>query len=116
MTELLLLVKDGTLPIGFAVVVALVLLSLQFPKVINAFLGDQANGNIIKRLAIAEKKIMELSDTIHAHAIDITLAQMHLLKLYHQLQEEGLEVPADVQGYVDEIMARRAKVWAEKHE
>jgi uncharacterized coiled-coil protein SlyX len=116
MTELIKLVTDGTLPIGFGVVVFLILVSLQIPKIINGLRGDRADGNILTRLATAEAKIMELSDTIHAHAIDITLAQMHLLKLYHQMLEEGSDIPQDVQGYVDEIMARRAKTWAEKHE
>lgn len=78
-------------------------------RIFNNWKVDKLDSSVLTRLAEAEARIIELSDTIHDHAIDLTLAQMMILKMYHQMKDEGMDIPPEVQDYVNEMMSRRGK-------
>jgi len=94
---------------GGGILAAALAFMFWLPRLMNQRKGDQIEGNVLKRLDEAEQKIIELSDSIHEHAIDLTLAQMVILKLYHSAKDAGHAIPTDVQDYVDEMMERRAR-------
>lgn len=94
---------------GGGIAAAMIGFALYLPKLVNAMRADKIEGNVLARLSEAEQKIIHLSNVIHAHAIDLTLAQTLLLKVYHSMKESGSEIPDDLQIYIDEMMDERKK-------
>lgn len=94
---------------GGGLAAALLAFAMYLPKFLNNFRADKIEGNVLVRLSEAEQKIIQLSNAIHAHAIDLTLAQTLLLKVYHSMQDNGHDIPEELAEYIDEMMAERKK-------
>lgn len=96
MTELLTLVTNGTLPIGFAVVVFLILAAMQLPKIVNAMKGDRIDGNLLERVEKLEEKT-------HLYAVKITRLTVIMLRLEGILIAKGIEIPPELTAEIEEL-------------
>ena len=99
----LLASNPGTSLAGIAgsITLALVVLAVTLPKILNSIRVDRLDGNVLVRLQALEEAKAKQDEKIHRHAVRITKLCMLLLKFHGLLVRNNIEIPKDM---IDEMV------------
>ena len=106
MGDLIKLVLDGTIPLGVGLIVGLVFLATQLPKLLNNRLGDKIDGGVLARIERHEKRMDKMDRTIHRQQVHITRFEVVVLHLVGLLVANGVKIPEHLQEEIDELTMR----------
>ena len=87
--------------IAAALTLAIVVIAVTLPRILNSIKRDQLDGNVLTRLQALEAKSAKQDEKIHRHAVRITKLSMLLLQFHGLLATNNVPIP---QWMVDEMV------------
>lgn len=79
-----------------AITMALVMIAVALPKILNSIRSDRLDGNVLVRLQTLEEKAIKQDEKIHRQAVRITKLCMLLLKFHGLAVRNNVEVPQEM--------------------
>jgi len=107
MDELLPKSLSGISSTALSLVLGLAAAALYLPKLLNGIKSDGLTSSALARIATLEAQVVELSNSIHDHAVELTLAQLLILEMHFEMVQKGVPIPDHIQQRVDEIKAKK---------
>lgn len=87
--------------VAAAITMAVVIIAVTLPKILNSIRSDKIDGNVLARLQKLEDKSAKQDEKIHRHAVRITKLSMLLLQFHGLLVSNSVPIP---QWMVDEMV------------
>ena len=87
--------------VAASITIAIVLIAVTLPKILNSIRADKMSGNVLSRLQKLEDKAAAQDEKIHRHAVRITKLSMLLLQFHGLLVTNNVPIH---QWMVDEMV------------